>query len=200
MPEATGRPTAWIEGCVAAHADLLADLEGLTDQQAAAPSLLPDWTVGHLLSHIARNCDSTTWRLEGAALGEVRDQYPGGLTQRSGDIEVGAGRSAADLVDDVRTSAETLERVMSTLPDEAWDGLSRGSLGGVGTSRDVVFSRWREVVVHHGDLGLRPVPLPPALVQAWLPDELEGLAERTDPAQLLAWLLGRGPAPHLDPW
>jgi hypothetical protein len=71
----------------------------------------------------------------------------------------------------------------------------------VGTSRFVVFSRWREVAVHHGDLGVfGPVPLPPALVAAWLPNEVERLAERTDPAQLLSWLLGRGPAPELDSW
>jgi maleylpyruvate isomerase len=180
---------------------LLADLNGLTDHQVAGPSLLPGWSVGHLLTHIARNCDSTTWRLEGSAIGEVRDQYPGGLEQRSGDIETGAHRSAVELVEDVRTSAETLERVMATLSDGAWDGLSRGSTGFVGTSRFVVFSRWREVVVHHGDLGVfGPIPLPPDLVTAWLPSEIEDLAERTEPGKLLEWIIGRGPAPTLRSW
>ncbi len=63
-----------------------------------------------------------------------------------------------------------------------------------------MLSRWREVVVHHGDLGLDPVPLPPDLVAAWLPRELPRLAERTDPAELLAWVIGRGNAPALAPW
>ena len=63
-----------------------------------------------------------------------------------------------------------------------------------------MFSRWREVVVHHGDLGLGPVPLPAGIVEVWLPRELPGLAERTDPGQLLAWVLGRGPAPVLRGW
>jgi hypothetical protein len=67
-------------------------------------------------------------------------------------------------------------------------------------SRDAVFSRWREVVVHHGDLGLAPVPLPPALIEAWLARELPRLGERTDPAGLLAWVIGRGDAPELAPW
>jgi hypothetical protein len=50
------------------------------------------------------------------------------------------------------------------------------------------------VVVHHGDLGLGPVPLPPALVAAWLPRELPRLSARTDPGALLGWIIGRGNA------
>ena len=68
------------------------------------------------------------------------------------------------------------------------------------SSRDAVLSRWREVVVHHGDLGLGPVPFPPGLIDAWLPRELPRLAERTDPAELLAWVIGRGDPPVLSPW
>ena len=89
---------------------------------------------------------------------------------------------------------------MADLPDKAWDAPSRTSRGMVETSRDAVFSRWREVVVHHGDLGLAPVSWPPSLVAAWLPRELPRLAERADPERLLAWVLGRGEAPALDPW
>jgi hypothetical protein len=70
----------------------------------------------------------------------------------------------------------------------------------VESSRDAVLSRWREVVVHHGDLGLGLVPFPPALVEAWLPRELPRLADRTEPAALLAWVIGRGDAPALSPW
>jgi maleylpyruvate isomerase len=193
-------PTVLIDGCVAAQAALLADIADLSDDVARRPSLLPGWSVGHLLTHIARNADSMAWRLEGAALGEVRDQYPGGLEQRSNDIEEGAGRRAAELVDDVRGSGEHLERVMVDLPLPAWDAPSRTSRGVVESSRDAALSRWREVVVHHGDLGLGPVPLPPALVEVWLPRELPRLAERSDPAALLSWIIGRGEPPVLTPW
>ena len=88
---------------------------------------------------------------------------------------------------------------MAELPDAAWDAPSRTSRGVVEPSRDAVFSRWREVVVHHGDLGFGPVPLPPALVDGWLARELPRLGERTDPAALLAWVIGRGEAPELAP-
>jgi maleylpyruvate isomerase len=193
-------PAALVDGCVVAHAALLADLTDLSDAVARGPSRLPGWSVGHVLTHLARNADSVVWRLEGAARGELRDQYPGGLEQRTADIEAGAGRPASELVLDVRHTADSVERVVADLPVAAWDAPSRTSRGVVESSRDAVLSRWREVVVHHGDLGLAAVPFPPALVDTWLPRELLRLAERTDPADLLAWVIGRGDPPVLAPW
>jgi maleylpyruvate isomerase len=197
---AAGRPEAWVAGCVAAQAGLDERVAGLSDDDARRPSQLPGWTVGHVLTHIARNADSVVWRLEGAARGELRDQYPGGLEQRRTEIEAGATRSAADLVADVSNSSAAVARAMDELPAAAWDAPSRTSRGVVEPSRDAVLSRWREVVVHHGDLGLGPEPLPLDLVAAWLPRELPRLTERTDPAELLAWIIGRGDAPALAPW
>ncbi len=199
-PGRAGTPTDLVDGCAAAHATLLASLAGLGDDAARRPSRLPDWSVGHVLTHLARNADSVVWRLEGAAAGELRDQYPGGLEQRRADIEAGAGRPAAELVLDVRRTAAAVDRVLADLPAAAWDAPSRTSKGVVESSRDAVLSRWREVVVHHGDLGLGPVPFPPALIDAWLPRELPRLADRTDPADLLAWVIGRGDPPLLSSW
>ncbi len=196
----SGPPGAWVAGCVEAQAALDAALAGLDDAAARAPSLLPGWSVGHVLTHVARNADSLVWRLEGAAIGEVRDQYPGGLDQRRADIETGAGRPATELVADVRRTSGAVEHAMAELPAAAWDAPSRTSRGVVETSRDAVLSRWREVVVHHGDLGLGAVAFPPALVEAWLPAELARLAERSDPARLLAWVIGRGDPPSLSAW
>jgi maleylpyruvate isomerase len=193
-------PAEWVAGCVAAQEALNAELAGLDDASARAPSLLPGWSIGHVLTHVARNADSVVWRLEGAACGELRDQYPGGLEQRGADIEAGASRPAAELVADVRASSAAVERVVRDLPDAAWGAPSRTARGVVEPSRDAVLSRWREVVVHHGDLGLRPVPIPPSLVAAWLPRELSRLPDRTDPGALLAWVIGRGDPPRLVPW
>jgi hypothetical protein len=91
---------------------------------------------------------------------------------------------------------------MASLPTTAWDAPSRTSRGVVEPSSNAVLSRWREVVVHHGDLGptFGGLALPTELVKAWLPQELPRLAERTDPAALLSWLIGRGEAPELAPW
>jgi maleylpyruvate isomerase len=195
-----GAPTTWVAGCVAAQSALNASLVGLDDDTARSASTLPGWTVGHVLTHVARNAESVVWRLDGAAQGELRDQYPGGLTQRAADIEAGAGRPAAELVADVARTSAAVERAMAELPAAAWDAPSRTSRGVVESSREAVLSRWREVVVHHGDLGLTPVPLPASLVEVWLPRELTRLADRADPVALLTWIVGRGPAPVLRPW
>ncbi len=195
-----GAPTEWVQGCVAAQRALDRTLEALDDPAVRRPSHLPGWSVGHTLTHLARNADSVVWRLLGAARGEERDQYPGGLAQRQADIEGGAGRSAAELILDVRHTSAAVERAMEELPDPAWDAPSRNSRGVAESSRMVVLSRWREVVLHHGDLGLEPVALPRALVSACLPRDLLGLADRTDPVELWAWALGRGDPPVLRPW
>jgi maleylpyruvate isomerase len=196
------RPTDDIAGMLAAHRRLEAALEGLDDATARRPSLLPDWTVGHVLTHVARNADSVTVRIEGALAGEVRDQYPGGAAGRKADIEAGAGRSAAELVDDVREANARLEAAIAGLPDDAWGRLSR-NLGGEEQAVALLpFARWREVEVHHVDLGLgySPDQWPEALADRWLPALLPALPGRSDPRALLAWALRRGPAPELGPW
>jgi maleylpyruvate isomerase len=65
-----------------------------------------------------------------------------------------------------------------------------------------VFSRWREVEVHHVDLGLgySPRDWPADLVALWLPRAEDQFLTTADDRELLAWLVGRGPAPRLAPW
>jgi hypothetical protein len=62
--------------------------------------------------------------------------------------------------------------------------------------------RWWEVEVHLVDLGLtvRPSDWTDDLVSKALPRLLAGLPGRADERELMAWLLGRGPAPELRPW
>jgi len=196
------RPTTEIEGCRRSHARLLSRLAGLDDATARQPSLLPGWSVGHVLTHLARNGDSVVRRLEGAARGEVVDQYVGGPAGRAAEIEAGAGRPAGELVEDVATSAARLDQVAGAFPDDAWGRLTRDVSGEERPAATTLFSRWREVEVHHADLGLgyTPADWPPELVVRWLPAELAVLGERADPTELLVWVLGRGPAPTLGPW
>ena len=55
---ATAEIQQTIKGSHDATARLLAALEVLRDLDVTRPSLLPDWTVGHVLTHLARNADS----------------------------------------------------------------------------------------------------------------------------------------------
>jgi maleylpyruvate isomerase len=197
-----GVPPSELEGCARSHRVLLDRIAGLTDSEARAPSLLPDWTVGHVLTHLARNADSVTRRLEAAACGEVVDQYAGGYAGRASEIAAGASRPAAELVADVAESAARMEAACGAIPPEVWNRPTRDVSGLERPARAMVWRRWREVEVHHSDLGLgyTPADWPAELVAAWLPRELERLPVRTDANALLVWVTGRGPAPTLAPW
>jgi maleylpyruvate isomerase len=201
------RPHADIAGATAAHAALLSTLDGLTDTQARAASNLPSWTVGHVVTHLARNADSHVLMLEAADRGEIADQYPGGHQQRAADIDAGAGRPAAELVEDVQAACARLEAVWGALSATGWAGSGR-TTSGAWPVADLPFRRWREVEIHHADLGLsftwRDWSEP--FLAADLPRTLDGLPERlthADRAALLAFLLGRAGQPDLSgaqPW
>lgn len=205
---------AVLAGARAAHRRLLADLDGLDDATARRPSRLPGWTVGHVLTHLARNADSHARVLAGVARGEEPERYPGGRAQRDGEIDAGAGRPAAALVADVRTSAGRLEEHWATLAPEAWDGAG-WSAGRREPARRLPWLRWREVEIHHHDLGLgfdleqwsdeyvrRELA---EAAMAWRARHAMGLtglpaaALALPPRHRLAWLVGRLELDGLEP-
>jgi maleylpyruvate isomerase len=196
-------PTEDIQACADAHARLLERVRDLDDEIARRPSRLPGWSVGHVLTHVARNADSVVRRLAAAVGGELVEQYVGGSEGRAAAIEEGAGRAAAELVEDVRATSEAVDRLCLEVPESVWDRevLVYGGPKRISTPR-LVFTRWREVEIHHVDLGLgyEPGDWPPSLVDRLLPEVLEGLPERADRSLLLAWGLGRGGAPELASW
>lgn len=198
---------AVLRGTAEAHRRLLRTVDDCSPEDVSRPSLLPGWTVGHVLSHVARNADSHTRMLEAAARGEHVEQYAGGHEQRSRDIEAGAARPGTEILDDVRRSTADLESAWAALAPDAWDGHGL-SMGRPWPCRQIVFHRWREVELHHADLGLgyTPEDWPAAYVALELPIALAQLPERLDvPAsrQLFAWLVGRAAQPadvSVAPW
>ncbi len=202
-----------VAGCAAAHQRLHSHLNELLDAggvDPAMPSLLPGWTVGHVLTHLARNADAFTNMIRGAIVGETRLMYPT-AKHREADIEAGSGRSGEALVDDVRQSAWTLESTWSRLDVEAWAGAGLSRLGHVRVST-FPWRRWREVEVHHADLGLRgftPAEWSTAFTTSDLPrlladangtaTELPPSVAAAPPWRRHAWLLGRSTGPDLPP-
>ena len=195
-------PAREIEGIRAADAKVLESIRNLDDDAVRRPSRLPGWTVGHVLTHLARNGDSVVRRLQGCASDEIVDQYEGGAEGRADDIEAGASRSATELIADVEATNAAVQAAIAAMPDDAWGRLSRSVGGTLAPAAKVVFSRWREVEVHHVDLGLgyEPDQWPEDLSRRWLADLLPTLPDRTEPQQLLAWMLDRGGPPALGDW
>lgn len=207
-----------LAGCVTAHRDLVAAITGLDDARVPEPTALPRWTVGHLLTHLARNADSFTGMFAAAGRGEPGVQYPGGWSQRDADIEAGAARPAAELVADVTDSIASLERAWESASAEIWAAPGTTLAGDVSLD-EVPVRRWREVVVHLTDLapGLGrsagPAEWPAEFVRLELRrmtmlwasrrpmglTELPAEARATAAPQRLAWLLGRAEIPGLGP-
>ncbi|MGD1012002.1 MAG: maleylpyruvate isomerase N-terminal domain-containing protein [Acidimicrobiales bacterium] len=190
-----------IEGSRQATARLLATLESAKDLDASRDSQLSGWTIGHVLTHIARNADSFVWILRSAAQDLKVPQYPGGPAQRSRDIDEGATRPAAAIVEDVRESACRLDETFSAVGPDAWHRHWLRPDGSEVPGRLLPVARWREVEVHHADLGLgyRTSDWPEAFVSADLPNALERLPgmidDPTQRAALLAWIYGRAGIP-----
>jgi maleylpyruvate isomerase len=195
-------PTRDIDGIKDADAKLLDTIRALDDDGVRRPSLLPNWSVGHVLTHIARNGDSVVRRLNGCAQDEIVDQYEGGAEGRADEIEAGAARSAAEIIADVEATNAAVQAAIAAMPDDGWDRLSRSVDGGLNPATKLLFSRWREIEVHHVDLGLgyEPGQWPEDLARRWLTTLLPRLPDRTAPQLLLAWLLDRGGPPALSDW
>ena len=174
----------------------------MTDMVARRPTRLPAWTVGHVMTHLARNAEAMIRRIEAAAVGEMVDQYAGGVQGRASEIEAGAGRPAHELIADVLDCSRRLDGVFESLPDDCWERPVRTVEGGEHPLSQLPFRRWREVEVHLVDLdiGFGPADWSQALVDRSLPRLVAGLGDRTDHRSLMAWALGRGSAPQLDPW
>jgi maleylpyruvate isomerase len=194
-----------------------AAIEDLDDADVRRPSRLPGWTVGHVLTHVARNADSHRRRTEGAARNEVVDQYQGGYAGREAEIEAGANRPASELIADVRHSGEELQAAWLVVPDGAWDRVTRDVGGRLRRLDTLVARRRQELEIHLTDLGIGVThrDWPDDFVAAqllrlrqMLPDRLPDGVPAPAPGTLderdaLAWLFGRlerSDLPALAPW
>ena len=129
----------------------LVDAVSSKDGDPAAPSLLPGWTRGHVLTHVARNADSLVNLLTWARTGVVTPQYAS-REARAADIEAGSGRSWDVLVTDVQDSAARFLDAANALDATAWATLLDLPQG-PSPAALVPWRRLREVEVHHVDLG-----------------------------------------------
>lgn len=194
------RPEHDIETCHASHRGLIQGLAQLSGDDFRSPSLLPGYSRGHVVAHLTNKARAHVWLFGGPPAGEIRRLHPSGY-DADGAAAAGAARSATELRSELERSFEQLEAAWQALDDSLWD--RHGIMtAGRRTMAEIVAHHLRNVEVHHVDLdiGYGPSDWPAPFVGGELARRLRGLPDRAEHADLLAWLLGRAPAPELGPW
>jgi maleylpyruvate isomerase len=135
-----------------ASARLAQTAEGLTDEEVAAPSLLPGWSRGHVLTHVARNADALRNLLIWARTGVETPSYASQEARDAG-IEAGAGRTSAELAADIRESAAAFRAEAAIFPERAWQVMVRLLDGAEFPAELLLPRRLVEVELHYTDLG-----------------------------------------------
>lgn len=131
---------------------LLATARSMSDDDVGAPSLLPGWSRGHVLAHLARNADALANLLVGATQGEMRSAYPS-REARDADIQAGSRRPIKEQVVDLEASHRRFADAVRGVPATRWDFVHAAGLGGNPLPTAAVLeARLREVAIHHVDL------------------------------------------------
>ncbi|GIF12005.1 maleylpyruvate isomerase family mycothiol-dependent enzyme [Actinoplanes teichomyceticus] len=161
---------------------LLRTAEQLDDTVVGEPSALPGWTVGHVLTHVARNADAYTNLLTWARTGVETPPYPSPAAREAG-IAAGAARPLAEQIADIRAAHERFADAAAAMPATAWTFhlpvIDRSAAA-------VPWARLREVEVHHVDLGrgYTPADWPDAFALRLL-REIAGDLPASAPAMVL---------------
>lgn len=187
-----------LAGCAASHGALVDHLRSLDEIGVGSPSRLPGWTVGHVLTHLARNADSYMAMLAG------RDQYDGAWDGRDAEISKGASRTWGELVEDLANASHRLEATFASFT--GWTN-NVATLIGPHPARLLPLHRRREVEVHRVDLGLGHefADIPGDYIERdlrvletwWISEQPSGTAElpasvgRRSPLERWTWLVGR---------
>ena len=153
MTDSAGSPTQ-LELLATANQRLIHTVDALDDATFATPSLLPDWTVGDVLAHIALNGEGLAGALDGVASGTGTPMYPS-QEARDGDIAELGVAAPSDIRSRVLASTVLYAREVSDLPDDKWEvRIDRTPGNPALTARSSVLMRLREVEIHHADLGV----------------------------------------------
>lgn len=234
----TDHPTPTTQERVAAFAAALARLDQATATlldvsdrmqpgHESDATVLPGWTLGHLLTHLSRNADAVRNLAVWAISGVETPMYPSGEA-RDEAIEAGAGRSRGELLEDLRTTASDLRAELGAMPSSALTATVRLRSGRPMSGHSLPYFRTQEVYIHLIDLGLGFGPLdwphefvttaltrisrnradagdvPVAALRSdvdgteWETGPPEGVTIVGPPPLLLEWLCGRGTAEGLS--
>ncbi|GAA2269408.1 MULTISPECIES: maleylpyruvate isomerase family mycothiol-dependent enzyme [Kitasatospora] len=140
-----------IEDVARSGARFTAALAGLTDEDVRAPSALPGWSRGHVVTHVARSVDAYLWLLAVARTGlEPGPRADAAALARA--VQEGSGRPAAELAADLRGRLEQLASAVAEMPAGRWDTPVTALAGWRHPAWYTLHRCRRELETHHIDL------------------------------------------------
>jgi maleylpyruvate isomerase len=163
--------------------DVLYEVVEELDQAAVrGPSLLPGWTRGHVVTHLARNADALVNLLTWARTGVEHEAYAS-RADRDADIEEGARRILQVIKADLDSACVRFENACRDLPAHSWRAEVNSPKGAPISASKVPLFRLREVWIHLIDLdyGVGFDDLPADFVEEFLDDAVKQFEGRVDP-------------------
>jgi maleylpyruvate isomerase len=171
--------------------EVVADLDPITVRGA---SLLPGWSRGHLITHLARNADALVNLLTWAKTGVEHPAYAS-KADRDADIEEGSTRPLQLLRADLDAACQRFAAASRDLPGSAWEAEIANVQGKPMLAHQVPWLRLREVWFHLVDLdrGVGFADLPDEWVEAFVDSVAGQFADHPDvPALVLEVELPHG--------
>ena len=136
-----------------ANQRLVRTVDGLADDEYAVPTALTGWTRAHVVAHLVLNGEGLTAALRGVVEAKRVPMYRS-QEARDGDIDELAGAAPEELRERLLASCTDLEGALAAVPDVSSQvSIERVPGGRVFAVADVPWMRYREVEIHHADLG-----------------------------------------------
>ncbi|GDX32378.1 maleylpyruvate isomerase [Actinomycetes bacterium] len=207
---------------------LIATVNAMRPAQVGEPSLLPDWSRGHVLAHIDGNALGLARLVRWAIDGNRRAMYISPEV-REGDIQLHASRSLLQHQLAITQSAAQFADEYARLSPEQLETEIELRDGRIVKARSLLKLRLQEVAIHHLDLNIAgtfgPEQWPAAMVEQLLPEVVRDFQARAElslgwieiiggtryemdagskigvcgsATGLLAWLLGRSSGGDLE--
>lgn len=148
-------------------------LGDLRDDELDKPSLLPGWSLRHVIAHVGFNARAIARLVEWARTGEENPMYAS-PEQRGEEIDFGATLPADALRNLCAHASIHLNVEWRDLPDRDWSNIVRTAQGRLVPVSETVWMRTREVWIHAIDLntGIGTEDFPDHLVDLLLDDLL----------------------------
>ena len=107
---------------------LVRTVDGLPEASYAEPSLLPDWSRGHVVAHLALNAEGLSRVLTGAHTGQPATMYDS-PEARDADIDELASAPAADVRNRLLAATTSFEQAIGAMREKDWEPASSARRG-----------------------------------------------------------------------